>query len=189
MSPPTQREQAFIAFLEGLVEREQLGALAALRRGLGRPPGEAPGMHPFVMPWLPATASPWDEEPYYLVAALFAFHPANDSREGSDLGTAFAWFDRDTTGGGAERRFVALLGCDREDLPENLRHAVALMRSKSVPIPWAQLLHDIRGWDLPRRPVQRQWARSFWGTASARDDEAAGATAPSMKPEGGNHVS
>jgi CRISPR type I-E-associated protein CasB/Cse2 len=176
MSPPTEREKAFVAFLHGLAEKEDLGALAALRRGLGLPPGEAPQMHPFVVPWLPRDARPWDEEPFYLVGTLFALHPAIARDEDlPDFGAAFARLDRGESGG-AERRFVALLDCRREDLPEHLRHAVALLRSKEVPVPWGQLLADVRRWGLPGRPVQRQWARSFWGAARVEED--AGAITP-----------
>ena len=49
----TEKNQSnpYITYLLSL--KENRGALAALRRGLGRPPGTAPEMYPYVVPWLP----------------------------------------------------------------------------------------------------------------------------------------
>src|SRR5690606_39576463 len=51
----------FIASLEALADRQDRGALAALRRGLGNKPGEVADVYPYVLPWLPSTASPREE--------------------------------------------------------------------------------------------------------------------------------
>ncbi len=68
------RDAAFIRDLEGLAEREDRGALAALRRGLGKQPGAAPEMFPYLAPWTQHEHG-WGEECMYLVASLFALHP------------------------------------------------------------------------------------------------------------------
>jgi CRISPR type I-E-associated protein CasB/Cse2 len=73
------QSQPFITYLESL--REDRGALAALRRGLGQPPGTAREMYPYVVRWLPAEASAQREAAYFLVAALFAYHPNPNTRE------------------------------------------------------------------------------------------------------------
>src|ERR1035437_1147702 len=91
MSSTTAGEQNFAGYLARLAERDDRGALAALRRGLGKEPGEAPEMFPYVVPWLPRQASIWAEQAYYLVASLFGLHskPWNrgpDAR--SDLGAS-----------------------------------------------------------------------------------------------------
>jgi CRISPR type I-E-associated protein CasB/Cse2 len=62
----------------------------------------------------------------------------------------------------AERRFIAVLGCSLAELPNNLRHMVGLLKSKSMAIDWAQLLADIRQWEDEGRQVQSDWARAFW---------------------------
>lgn len=163
MSAPTDREKAFVSFLCSLADAEDRAALAALRRGLGRPPGEAAGMHCYVVPWLPPEASRWEEDRHYVVAALFAWHPLDAPGEHENLGTSFARLLRERRdGSGVERRFVALLDAALEDLPHHLRQAVGLLRTEAVPVPWAQLLHDLRAWDWEGRPVQRAWARAFW---------------------------
>ena len=110
----------FITYLEGL--RENRGALAYLRRGLGGPPGATREMYPYVVPWLPAEISTPQEEAYFLVAYLFAFHPQPGGN--GDLGNAFS-HTRDPVGDNTavERRFTALLTAHPNDLPFCLRQA------------------------------------------------------------------
>lgn len=171
MSPPTTtREQRFVAMLKQLVAREDLGALAALRRGLGHTPGDAPQMYPYVMPFLPEGMHQRDEDAYFLVAALFAWHqfdwtptPSPDGTPGdTSFGASFRLLAQETESGSIEKRFVALLNAHHDDLPEHLRHAIGLLKSKNVPVDWVRLLRDLRAWDHPARYVQRSWARSFW---------------------------
>ncbi|MCC9077953.1 type I-E CRISPR-associated protein Cse2/CasB [Litorilinea aerophila] len=150
----------FITYLESLRDQEDRGALAALRRGLGAP-GTAHSMFPYVVPWLPEGASRQQEDAYFLVAALFAYHPAPGGT--GNMGDHFARArtpDGDDTA--IERRFTALLAAHREDLPVFLRQAVGFLRSKEVPVNWHTLFRDIRYWDHPSGYVQRNWARAFW---------------------------
>ena len=57
MSTTTQsRVETFLAYLRGLAKRDDRGALAALRHGLGQPPGTAAEMHPYVVQFLPPGA-------------------------------------------------------------------------------------------------------------------------------------
>ncbi len=163
----------FISHLESL--REDRGALAALRRGLGQPPGTVADMYRYVVPWLPDDAPRWQEDAYYLVAALFAFHPAEGGM--GNLGDHFAR-PRDPHGDNTaiERRFTALLAAHPDDLPYYLRQAVSFLRSKEVPVNWDQLLSDIMAWGHPDRYVQKSWARAFWGrpaeeTKSSKSEE------------------
>ena len=159
-----QQEWRFIEMLKGLERREDLGALAALRRGLGRAPGTASQMYPYVVPYLPDDKR--DEDTYYLIAALFAWHrrdwQAADSNTDTGFGASYRRLWDDTKSESTERRFVALLNARREDLPEHLRHAVGLLKSKEIPINWLALLRDVTRWDDERRSVQRRWSRAFW---------------------------
>jgi len=155
----------FIEYLESLRDlRDDRAALAALRRGLGQPPGTVAGMYPYVVPWLPGDVSRQREAAYYLIAALFAFHPA--AGETGNMGHHFA---RTRTPQGddtaIERRFTALLAAHSDDLDFYLRQAVSFLKSKEVPINWHQLLSDILAWGHPDHYVQRQWANAFWGRA------------------------
>lgn len=158
MADQNWRER-FIEHLEELRDREDRRALAILRRGLGRQPGTAPEMYPLVVSWVPD--NPFVENAAFLIAALFALHPQPGGQ--GTLGASFARIAEFSES--IEQRFVALLNCHRDDLPDHLRQAVSLLRSKEVPVNWERLLRDILGWDHDSRYVQRDWAREFWRSA------------------------
>ncbi len=173
MSEGEQKTHPFVDYLLSLSEGEKRGALASLRRGLGKPPGQAPEMFRYVLPWLPENASREQEQAYFLVASLLAYHPKNcaEGNMGSHLARC-----RDPQGNddALERRFSALLAAHPEDLPYYLRQAVSFLKSKEeIPINWSQLLKDLLGWDHPDRYVQRQWARAFWSGRQAGEAGAA----------------
>lgn len=171
----SERQVPFVDYLERL--REDRGALAALRRGLGQPAGTVASMYRYVVPWLPAGSSGWQERPYYLVASLFAFHPQVGGT--GNMGRHFA--DARKKGEDAtaiERRFTALLAAHPDDLDTYLRQAVSFVRSRDVPVNWHQLFSDVRRWHYEDRRVQKEWAQAFWGW---REDEE---PADSDKPAG-----
>lgn len=188
MSPPRTREREFTTYLCGFADREERAPLAALRRGLGKPPGEAAEMYRYVVPFLRRESRWSEEEAYYLVAALFALHQGNWPADGSgdapastNFGASLAWLAREVEGDSVERRFVALLNSHRDELPDHLRHGVGLLKAHGIPVDWAQLLRDLQEWEWESRSVQRAWARAFWRRPeretpgeSPADDEAAG---------------
>jgi len=165
MQPREEGEAAFVAYLERLTKPENRNgraALAALRRGLGRRPGEAAEMYPYLVPWT-GNRSGRREEAFYLVASLFASHPVPWHGEGAaNFGASMARVKGQEGGDGTQRRFAALLSSHYDDLPEHLRHAVSLCASKEVPVSWIRLLRDLPDWDDDRRRVQLNWAREFW---------------------------
>jgi len=161
-----ENEQPFVTYLQSL--GEDRGALAALRRGLGQPPGTVASMYRYVVPWVSDDAPPWREAAYYTIAALFASHPAPGGK--GNMGAHFA--DTRRPGGddtAIERRFTALLAAHPDDLDTYLRQAVSYLRSKPVPVNWHQLLSDVMAWGRPQRYVQKRWARAFWGRESAQE--------------------
>lgn len=170
MTTTQEESQPFIAYLENLVRRQDRGALAQLRRGLGKPPGLALEMHRYVVPFLPP-ARPWEEEVYYLVAALFAlWHQGQDTVAANppkNLGASLARLVDQANADSVERRFLALLKSHADDLPHHLRQIVALLKGKDIPLDWRQLLQDLKQWGHPDRFVQKSWARAFWGRAAA----------------------
>jgi CRISPR system Cascade subunit CasB len=174
-------ENPFIARLEDLARREDRGALAALRRGLGLPPGAAAEMHPYVAPFLSAEAWTWRHQCHYIVAALFGLHPAAGGT--GNFGETFRGIRQATgqPGGGddsTEKRFMALLKCHHDDLFDHLRQAVSLAKSKNVAVNWEQLLKDIQYWDTDDARVQRRWSQAYWG---GREVAAVESTEPSTK--------
>ncbi|MEW6093465.1 MAG: type I-E CRISPR-associated protein Cse2/CasB [Chloroflexota bacterium] len=156
-----QKIHDFIAYLQGLEAQNDRAALAALRRGLGLPPGAAPQMFPFVEPLLPSQRSQKLENACYLIASLFALHPAPGGK--GNMGDHFRQADPEGKGKEAlERRFTVLLAAHPEDLPDYLRQAVSFLKSKDSPVDWNQLFWDILAWDDEDRRVQKRWARAFW---------------------------
>jgi CRISPR system Cascade subunit CasB len=102
------------------------------------------------------------EKIYYLVAALYAFHPLNTAENlnfGNHMAKAASLMKDPVS---TERRFTVLLNADIADIGDYLRQAVSFLRSKEVPINWNNIFEDLRLWNLPNKPVQRRWANSFW---------------------------
>lgn len=155
----------FIESLERLYVNEDRGALAALRRGLGKAPGTAMEMHHYVVPFT-RDLDRRREDAFYVVAALFGLYPRESWRRGagekfSNLGASLKLLNKEKDSGGVERRFVALLNCRAEDLPDHLRQFVGLLKTNDIPIDWTRLLADVIRWDYDEN-VQRNWAKAFW---------------------------
>jgi len=159
MSTPKERN-VFVQWLEA--HQEDRAMLAALRRGLGQPPGTVANTFRYVVPFIPNQASRSQESVYYLIASLYALHP--QSVLTGNLGQSFAELVRKdpSSAEAVERRFTALLGADIEDLDFYLRQAIAFLKSKEIAVNWDQLFRDIQQWDSPTHYVQRQWAYAFW---------------------------
>jgi CRISPR system Cascade subunit CasB len=158
----TEKTHPFVEYLESL--RDDRGALAALRRGLGRLPGTVADTYRYIVPWLPVDVRPSEEAAHYLIAALFAYHPKEGGQD--NMGTHFAAVRRQDPNAdhtALERRFTALLAAHPDDLDTYLRQAVGFLRSKEVPVNWHQLFYDLQRWSYEHRPVQKEWARAFWG--------------------------
>ncbi len=162
MSTSKTGERSFISYLES--RKDDRAMLAALRRGLGAEPGdpETAAMLPYVVPWI----NEWYEEAdIYMVASLFALHPASRSTE--NLGHHVRALDPTLENDATERRFVQLLRMRRETLEPRLRQQISILKSKDIPVNWHQLFADLRNWDHPKHFVQRNWARSFWRAAKS----------------------
>ena len=166
-SSDAQVIRMFIRSLEQLYADEDRGALADLRRGLGRAPGAAMEMYLYVVPFT-RELSRRQEDAFYTVAALFGLYPREGWRRGqgekvklTNFGASLKLLKKEKDSGGVERRFVALLNCRAEDLPAHLRQFVGLLKTNDLPIDWAQLLRDVIRWDYDE-DVQRNWARAFW---------------------------
>lgn len=183
MSKPNAEEHRFIQYLESLlINKDGAGAMANLRRGLGKQPGTVRQMDRYVIPFLPADIKLGQDEPYYLVAALFAhWYQGRDKIVNFDdnLGESLRRLvteeaqkpgtTREDVEKRLEKRLVALLNCHRDDLPDHLRQIISLLKSKDIPINWAQLLHDIKGWNWENREVQRSWSWGFWAIKSSEE--------------------
>ena len=161
--------------LLALEKRVDRATLASLRRGLGKEPGSAGEMYPFVLPRISDLDEgdeslnywTWSQKCGFIVASLFAWHPLNiehDGSHGKNLGSSVLLLKQRNPAmeQGVERRFVALLNAEAEETHEHLRTMVGLLKANDIAIDWEQLLADLRGWNWRNRPVQTRWARSYW---------------------------
>ena len=148
-------------------------ALAALRRSMVTRPMPAEAIR-VVAPFLPQEATGWWEDVYYIIAALFAMHPCL-SRKETGRAPSLARALREAAGGdggqGPERRLLALLGCNSEDLPTHLRHVVSYLSARKISIDYGQLMWDLSWWDSGEGKVQRRWGRDFWSGTFEENQE------------------
>lgn len=158
----------FIAHLQALAQRDR-GALAALRRSLGF----APGTYPPAFPSVERFAAQTDDRPslrqaLYLTAGLHAMHPLHMPGRGLAAALARVMTQRDSPS--IEKRFVALLAAEPEELPDHLRQVVSLLAADGVGIDYGELLDDLTTWLSPRAyeardRLRQRWARAFYRAA------------------------
>ena len=183
-SPPfTELEGRFVSQLEKLVADEDRATLAQLRRGLGKPLGFVTERDGWVLKRTPEISQPEDHRKlaiFAMVASLFALHskPGGSGSFGEafrELGLRAPASDG-SPNPSVEKRFVALLNSNSEELGDRLRHAVSLLRANDIDIAidWRRLLHDAQWWDAPRRGVQINWSRDFWGSRRPTDQTTEG---------------
>lgn len=164
-----EQRHKFVGYLLNLAKegKEDRGALADLRSGLGKEPGEMARVHRHVVPYLPDRN--YDDRWYYLLATLFGAFPKH--RSGYSLGKAFKPLRQKSDS--MEARFVALLNAHPDDLDDHLRHAVSLLKSNEQPLDWFRLLEDLTQWDHPDGHVQLRWARDFYAGGGGSSSTAA----------------
>ncbi len=192
-NPHEKVERDFIRFLYSLAPQDankppDRGALALLRKGLGKPLGTVIEMHPIVYSHLDDSISNWDEWRFFLVASLFALHYKNyikldkETTDSRSLGFSFRSLlspDRGDQDKSLEKRFTRLLQSHREDIDYHLRQSIQLLKSHEIPVDYLQLLKDLKYWDHERRVVQSRWAKDLW-TSSLKDK-------PETKLQGETH--
>lgn len=162
-----EEKYAFVTYLESLVEDR--GKMAALRRGLGQPPGTCAVMYPIVAPRIPRDCMRIEENRYYILSSLFGAHPL--STASGNMGDHLRKASGAELSPAVERRFMNLLETHWEDLPDQLRQTVSFLKSKQEPINWHQLFDDLKHWSHPDRYVQRRWANAFWGMQKSDEND------------------
>jgi CRISPR system Cascade subunit CasB len=162
-----QKQKKLVGHLLSLTQegREDRGALADLRSGLGREPGQMARVHRHVVPYLPE-GKRYDDRWYYLTATLFGLYPKH--RRDYSVGRAFRPLRKKSDS--MEQRFTALLNADADDLGDHLRHAVSLLRANEQPLDWFRLMGDLLQWDHQEGHVQLSWARDFYRQDYTQDD-------------------
>lgn len=159
---------AYLVWLEEMNKRDSR-VRAVLRRSLAFAPGAFPAAYPYVEPFLAEDASHWRRQVHYLVAALWAAHWKAERNGNIQLiGKAAALLQLATKSASTERRFIALLDANPDELPYRLRQMVALL--KEYAIDFDALLTDLLRWQSPDKRTQNQWARQFYRTLQQNTD-------------------
>ena len=187
-----EREQTFVTALSEL----ERGPLAELRRSLSYRTGQSYFLERLIFEHLPDWyKGGWGSRAAYLVAGLYALveRPHSDPKDrpeddaqpvppaqprnlGYALGRLYrAQDERPST----EKRFLALLDADEDQLADHLRHAVALLNAGDLRPDWAQLLADVSGWNRTR---SRDSTRDRWAKAFYRPEPRPDPAAPQEEP-------
>jgi len=150
----------FIGWLEDL-NRKDTKVRAVLRRSLAFDPGAFAPAYPYVEPFVQDYDNSWRREMLYLVAGVWAAH----WREGQmgqlmSIGTACATYQAASGSTSTERRFIALLDSDRDQLPYRLRQMIALLKEQVVD--FDALLNGLLYWNDDQKRTQNTWARDFY---------------------------
>lgn len=161
----------FIEWLESLNEKDTK-VRAVLRRSLAFDPGMFVPAYPYVEPFVKHEDSFWRREAHYLVAGLWAAHWRKE-RLGPPMSIGKACAAHQATSGSTstERRFIALLDADTDQLPHRLRQMIALL--KDLSIDFEALLKGLLYWNDDQKRTQNTWARDFYRNPDSENKIAA----------------
>ncbi len=145
---------------------------AALKRSLDGTIEHKQAIYPYVLPLL-GDLKPYQQEPFLLVAALYALYPTPLDREKPHhFGRACARLAANGESKGPERRFKSLLDTEAADLTVPLSALIRLMKSKQIDVDYATLLSALQSWSHPDKWVQDRWAREFWAPSATTETPA-----------------
>lgn len=146
--------------------------LASLRRGLGQPPGTVVETSRVVEHLLDEDDFKETRTALYVIAPLFALHRAAfEGNRRENMGDHFREMcdENEDPPSNIESRLMSLLASEPDDLPDTLRQAVSLLKSKDVAVNWRQLFDDVQTWlsegvvgEEARQRVRLNWSRRFW---------------------------
>lgn len=150
----------FIEWLEGLNAKDP-SVRAVLRRSLAFDPGKFVPAYPYIEPFLKDENNSWRREMFYLVAGLWAAHwREGRSQAPMSIGKACAAHQEASGSTSTERRFIAMLDADRDQLPYRLRQIISLL--KEIPIDFDSILAGLQYWNDSQKRTQNAWARDFY---------------------------
>lgn len=144
---------------------------AVLRRSLAFAPGQFPPAYPYVEPFLQQKEpdeNTWRRKMYYLIAGLWATYGKRDRLQTSETKSiAIACAEYVPSSKSVERRFIAVIDADDDQLPHRLRYLVALLKSELID--FAALLIDVLNWRSGQKRTQNKWARDFYRALDSKN--------------------
>jgi CRISPR system Cascade subunit CasB len=167
--------ESFMTYLQSLAERDR-AAMAHLRRSLSFEAGADPKVYPYVERFVARESHASDSHrlALYLTAGLFSVHPSQGS---SSFATAYGDMFRQRESDSIEKRFIALLGADADNIANYLRQAVSLLKADAIAFNYVKLLRDLSQWLNPnllterRDSLRQQWARDFYRAIAVSVDD------------------
>jgi CRISPR system Cascade subunit CasB len=98
---------------------------------------------------------------FYLVAGLWAAHWREGRSEKTiTIGKACATLQNDRDSGSIERRFIALLDSDGDQLPHRLRQIISLLNDYNLD--FETILNGLLYWKDEQKHTQNAWARDYY---------------------------
>ncbi len=150
----------FIEMLEDMSSRDSK-VRAVLKRSLAFEPGTYPPAFPYVELRLNNDDGNWKREVYYLVAGLWAMNRRMANVAVQTFPVACGEFYlKNEKSSSTEKRFIALLDSDEDQLAIRLRRMVSML--KDYDIDFEALLKDLIAWNHETKYVQMNWAKAFY---------------------------
>jgi CRISPR system Cascade subunit CasB len=172
--------------LNGSNEPRQKAALANLRRGIGKAPGELPELWGEFLADMPEemfgkgepSAAEWA---VYTALTVFALHQQGHDpktepmhREGRGIGRAARLLvESDNDEERIRNRFnIIATSADMRELTNHLRALVSLLKAKGIPMDYAALAADLYMYQFPaaRSNVRLRWGQDFYGFTERKDE-------------------
>lgn len=166
--------------ITGRAESETRAALANLRRGVGRRPGELPQLYGEFLQDMPnemysAGGIPsYSEWAVYMALTLYAMHQQgkdvktnNMNREDVSLGSAASELvvDKDDIERIWKRLYVVATSDDMQEMSYHLRSLIKLLRDKDIPLDYPQLAKDLYLYQLSAESAEQirlRWGQDFY---------------------------
>jgi len=176
---------------------EAVGALARLRRGVGREPGSDYTLERYLLVperlirYLPADGPADEEYAAHDAVTLYAAHQQSQNRpmHATDIGLGIAISQLVNKADGPEgvrRRFAALgTASSSPEAVYHLRSLVTMLRGAEVPLDYGLLADDLLELRKPdgSTRVRAAWGREFFRARPASDSDTTPATPAAEAPE------
>ncbi|MFJ4652112.1 type I-E CRISPR-associated protein Cse2/CasB [Nocardia sp. NPDC088792] len=157
---PTETEVRFVDYILDLVQ--DTGIRVALRSGLGRSVDQSMRMHAYLSRWTDS-GKPHQEAVRYTVAALIAHNPvgANPEKSPGNVGASIAQY-RTLAPATRESSVHLLARQPANQLCRMLTRIVVPLRSDSVAVDFAALVHDASAWPWQHTTIARHWLQAYY---------------------------
>ena len=161
--------------IAGRAESEARAALANLRRGVGRRPGELPQLYGELLQDMPeemysAGSKPsYAEWAVYMALTLYAMHQQGKDvkTDNISLGNAASELvaDNDDTERIWKRLYAVASSADMQEMSYHIRALIKLLRDKDIPLDYPQLAKDLYFYQLSDESAEHirlKWGQDFY---------------------------